>query len=65
MNFKTVYDYLFNYQNALQTSTLIAELTRRLYSVHAARSQRAHDALEDPTVCCLTRCGNAKPWRLF
>jgi len=26
-----------------------AEFTRRLYSVHTARSQRAHGALEDPT----------------
>jgi len=40
---------LFYYQNALQTPTLIAELTKRLYSVHAARSQRANGALEDPT----------------
>ena len=42
-----------------------AEFTRRLYSVHTARSQRAHGALEDPTACCLTRCGYAKPRRLF
>jgi len=41
--------YLFYYQNALQTPTANAEFTRRLYSVHAARSQRAHGALEDPT----------------
>jgi len=27
-----------------------AQFTRRLYSVHAARSQRAHGALEDPTM---------------
>ena len=47
--FNTFYDYLFYYQNALQTPILIAEFTRRLYSVHAARSQRAHGALEDPT----------------
>jgi len=40
--------YLF-YQYALQTPTPNAEFTRRLYSVHAARSQRAHGALEDPT----------------
>jgi len=40
---------LFNYQNALQTPTPNAEFTRRLYSVHAARSQRAHGVLEDPT----------------
>jgi len=45
----TFYDYLFYYQNALQTPTQIAEFTRRLYSVHAARSQRAHGALEDST----------------
>ena len=29
--------------------TLNAGLTRRLYSVHAARLQSAHSALEDPT----------------
>jgi len=40
---------LFYYQNALQTPTPNAQFTRRLYSVHAARSQRAHGALEDPT----------------
>jgi len=55
---------------ALQTPNPKADCTRRLYSVHAARSQRAHGALEDPTAlpqlaCCLTRCGNAKPRRLF
>ena len=33
----------------LQTPTPNAEFTRRLYTVHAARSQRAHGALEDPT----------------
>jgi len=65
MYYNTFYDYLFYYQYALQTSTPNAEFTRRLYSVHAARSQRAHGALEDPTACCLTRCGNAKPRRLF
>jgi len=26
-----------------------AEFTQRLYSVHTARSQPAHDTLEDPT----------------
>jgi len=26
-----------------------AEFTRRLYSVHTARSRRAHGALEEPT----------------
>jgi len=41
--------YLFYYQYALQTPTRNAEFTRRLYSVHAALSQRAHGALEDPT----------------
>jgi len=40
---------LFYYQNALQTPTPNAEFTRRLYSAHTARSQRAHGALEDPT----------------
>jgi len=40
---------LFYYQNALQTLTPNAKFTQRLYSVHAARSQRAHSALEDPT----------------
>jgi len=40
---------LFYYQNALQKPTPNAEFTRRLYSVHAARSQRAHGSLEDPT----------------
>ena len=45
----TLYDYLFYYQNALQTPIPNAEFTRRLYSVHVASSQRAHGALEDPT----------------
>ena len=36
------------YQNTLPSPTKNAEFTRRLYSVHAARSQRAHGALEDP-----------------
>ena len=53
---------LFYYQNALQTPTLIAEFTRRLYSVHAARSQRANSVVK---ACRLTRCGNPKPRRLF
>jgi len=47
--FNTFYDYLFYYQNALQTPSLIAEFTRRLYIVLAVRSQRAHGALENPT----------------
>ena len=68
--FNTFYD-LFYYQNALQTPTPNAEFTQRLYSVHAARSQRAHGALEDPIALpqrchiVLTRCGNTKPRRLF
>jgi len=37
------------YQNALQTPSPNTGLTRRLYSVHAARPQRAHRALENPT----------------
>jgi len=44
----TFYDYLFYYQHALQKPIPNAEFTRRLYSVHAARLQRAHGALEDP-----------------
>jgi len=44
-----IYDYLHYYQNALQTPTLNAGLTRRYYGVHAARPQRTHGALEDPT----------------
>ena len=47
--FNIFYHYLFYHQNALQTPTPNAEFTRLLYSVHAARSQRAHGALEDPT----------------
>ena len=58
---------LFYYQYALQRPTPNAEFTRRLYSLHTVRSQRAHGALEDPTAfpqrVCLTRCGNAKPQR--
>ena len=38
-------------QNALQTPTPNTGFTQRLYSVHAARTQRAHGALEDPTAC--------------
>jgi len=40
---------LFYYQYALQTPTPNAEFTQPLYSMHAARSQRAHGALENPT----------------
>jgi len=47
--FNTFYDYLIYYHNALQTPTPNTGFTRRLYSVHAARQQRAHGALEDPT----------------
>jgi len=36
-------------QNTLPTPTPNAEFTRRLYSVHTARPQRAHGTLEDPT----------------
>jgi len=41
--------WIFFYKYALQTATPNAEFTRRLYIVHAARSQRAHGALEDTT----------------
>jgi len=47
--FNTFYDYLLYYQYALQTPTPNTEFTRRLYSVHAARSQRPQGVLEDPT----------------
>jgi len=47
--FYTFYDYLFYYQNALQTPTPYAEFIRPLYNVHEARLQRAHGALEDTT----------------
>ena len=46
--FNTFYDHLFYSQNTLSTPSPNAEFTRRLYSVHTARSQRAHGALEDP-----------------
>jgi len=39
----------FYCQNTLLTSTPNAEFTLRLYSVHAARPQRAHGALENHT----------------
>jgi len=38
------------YQSALLTPTPNSGFTRRLYSVHAARPQRGHGALEDTTV---------------
>jgi len=47
--FNTFYDYLFYSQYALQTPTPNAKFTQHLYSVHAARSQRTHGTLEDPT----------------
>jgi len=47
--FYILIQYLFYYQYALQTPTPSTEFTWRLYSVHAARSQRAHGALEDHT----------------
>ena len=49
MYFNTFYYDLFYYQNTLKMPTPNAELTRRLYSVHAARPQPAYGALEDPT----------------
>jgi len=47
--FNTFYDHLFNYQKTLPMPTPTAEFTQRLYSIHAARPQHAHSALEDPT----------------
>ena len=41
--------YVYFYKNAMQTPTPNAGFTRRLYSVHAARPQRAHGALIYPT----------------
>ena len=41
------YDYLYYYQNALQTPSQIIGFTRRLYSVHTGRLPRAHGTLED------------------
>jgi len=41
--------FCFIIKNTLPTPTPNAEFTRRLDSVHAARPQRAHGALEDPT----------------
>ena len=65
-------NYYYYYENTLQTPRPNTGFTRCLYSVHVARPQRAHGALEDPqrchfvpTVRCLTRCANAKPRRLF
>jgi len=43
------YDYLYFYVNALQSASPNPGFTRRLYSVHATRPQRAYGALEDPT----------------
>jgi len=39
----------FNIKMHCKRPTPNAEFTRRLYSVHKARLQRAHGALEDPT----------------
>ena len=39
----------FIIKNVFQTLTPNAEFTQRLYSVHAARSQRVHGALESST----------------
>jgi len=41
--------FLLFYKNALSTPTPNAEFTQHLYIVHAARPQRAHGTLEDPT----------------
>ena len=43
-----IYDNLYNNQNALQTPCPNTKFTRRLYSVHTARPQRVHGALEGP-----------------
>jgi len=43
-----LFDNLYYYQNALQTPTKKTGFTRPLHSVHAARPQRAHGAVEDP-----------------
>jgi len=45
----TFFNYLYYYQNALQTPSPNTGFTRRFYRVQAARPQRAHGALEDPT----------------
>ena len=45
----TFYNYLYYYQNALQTPSLNTGFKRRLYSMHAAHPLRTHGALEDPT----------------
>ena len=39
LNVNTIYNYLYNYQNALQTHTPNTGFTRPLYSVHTARPQ--------------------------
>jgi len=43
------YNYLYYYQNALQTPTSNAGFTQRLYTVHAARPQCTHSDLLDRT----------------
>ena len=43
------YNFNYYYQNVLRTPSPNSGLTRRLHSVHTARPQRAHGALEDPT----------------
>ena len=43
------YDNFYYYQNALQTPSPCTGFTRRLYSVHTARPQRAHGVLKDLT----------------
>jgi len=47
MTLNTLSDYIYHYQNALQNAN--TGFTRRLYSVNAARQQRAHGVLKEPT----------------
>ena len=47
MTLNTLSDYIYYYQNALQKAN--TGFTRCLCNVHAARPQRAHGVLEDPT----------------
>jgi len=49
MYYNTFYEYLYYYQNVLQTPPPNTGFTQRLRSAHAVRPQRAHCALEDPT----------------
>jgi len=47
MTLNTLSDYIYYYQNALQKAN--TGFKRRLCNVHAARQQRAHGVLKDPT----------------